>query len=92
MARGALMRVLNYNVLLETWDAETRTLFVELTLIAPSLPITMPADSFTGDTPTEEEVRLVADPVVEGRRAFYPDPAVSMQYSLRNQVITPQEI
>jgi len=86
------MRVISYNVLLETWDAETSTLSVKLTLIAPLLSVIMPAGSFIGATPTEEEVRLVADAVVEARRPFYPDPAISMQYGLRNQVIAPEEI
>ena len=54
------------------------------------LAIHMPENG--GNTPTEEEVRAVADVVVESYRPQHPDEAISMQYTTRDKIITPQEI
>jgi len=80
------MRAIGYTILADPpWG---RTVYIKTGVWI--MAIHMPENG--GNTPTEEEVRAVADVVVESYRPQHPDEAIRVQYETRDNVISVQEI
>jgi hypothetical protein len=88
-----MSREFEYIVDLANWQSETRTIIVHLLNDTP-IEIIMPADTFLGASPTEEEIRVVALDIVESYRPEHQDMAVHLRFMAEklNVILIPEEV